>query len=174
MPLIGILWCLVHVNFKLSIFPSATARFYKFMQHAPPNSASTRSLNLSFFTEIICESLPQFGVLLTNEILLSSGRNRNPLDGFIATYTLASSALALISNFWPFLIWGCRHGSIGKALDEVLYVVTDDHAAQVKERNQKRREKIVVAASKIPESRVFAALAPKRAADHTPDTTQNV
>ena len=104
MPLIGILWCLVHVNFKLSIFPSATRRFYNFMQHAPPDSASTRSLNLSFFTEIICESLPQFCVLLANEILLASNQTRGPLDGIIAIYTLASSALALISNFWPFLV----------------------------------------------------------------------
>ena len=175
-PLIGILWCLVHVNFKLSIFPGATAQFYKFMQHKPPDSASTRSLNLSFFTEIICESLPQFGVLLTNELLLASGQNRNPLDGFIATYTLASSALALLSNFWPFLVWGCRHGSISRALDEVLYVVTDDHAAQVRERNQNRKENVVVAASKIPESKVFAALSakPKSAADDAPDTVQNI
>ena len=58
-PLIGILWCTVHINFKLSLFPGATSRLYKFMQHEPPATASTRSTNLSFMSEIFFESVPQ-------------------------------------------------------------------------------------------------------------------
>ena len=58
-PLIGILWCTVHINFKLSLFPGATRRLYEFMQHEPPNTASTRSTNLSFMSEIFFESVPQ-------------------------------------------------------------------------------------------------------------------
>ena len=156
-PLVGIGWCLVHVNFKLSIFPGATARFYKFMQHAPPDPESTRSINLSFFAEIVCESLPQFGILLANELLISSAQPRGQVGGFIATYyyTLASSGLALVSNFWPFLVWGCRHSSVNKALDEVLYVVNDHHAEQVKMRNAERKAAAVQAAHKIPKSQIL-------------------
>ena len=141
-PVIGMIWCLVHVNFKLSIFPGATANFYLFMQHDPPDPASTRSMNLSFFAEIVCESLPQFGILVINELALASSRPQGSFEGAVTVFTLVSSALDLLSNFWPYLVWTCRYGSVSKALDEVLYIVTDDHARIVKERNQKRREQL--------------------------------
>ena len=31
-----VIWCLIDVNFKISIFPDDTANFYEFMQHDPP------------------------------------------------------------------------------------------------------------------------------------------
>ena len=141
-PLLGILWCLVHVNFKLSIFPSRTVALYTFMQHEPPDPASTRSMNLSFFSEIVCESLPQFVILLANELLLASGRSRGLFDGFIAMYTLVSSGLSLASNLWPFLFWSCQHRSVTRALDEIIYVVTEHHAAKVRSRNETRRDEL--------------------------------
>lgn len=154
-PMLGMAWCLVHVNFKLSIFPGATAAFYKFMQHAPPEATSTRSVNLSFLAEIVCESLPQFGILLANQTLLAQTQGNGPFEGVIIVYTLGSSALDLLSNFWPYFVWSCRHGSVSKALDEVIHVVTDEHAEKVKERNSKRRKAIIARAGASPESKVL-------------------
>lgn len=160
-PLLGILWCLVHVNFKLSIFPSRTAALYRFMQHEPPDPASTRSMNLSFLSEIVCESLPQFAILLANELLLASGRSRGLFDGFIAMYTLISSGLSLVSNFYPFLIWSCRYGSLNRALDEVIYEVTDDHAAQIRSRDERRRDELRRRTGPTAPSRVIGAVHPR-------------
>ena len=88
----------------------------------------------------------QFGIILSNENLLASGRPEGPFfslqDGFIARFTLISSALSLVSNFWPFLVWICRHGSVNRALDEVIYVVSDEHAAAVKRRGHERRQMV--------------------------------
>lgn len=141
-PPLGILWCLAHVNFKLSIFPSQTIALYKFMRHdEPPDPASTRSMNLSFLSEIVCENLPQFALLLANELILASGQSQGLFDGFIATYAVVTSALSLASNFWPFVFWSCKHGSVSRALDEVIYVVTDEHAEQVQKRNNSERKK---------------------------------
>ena len=141
-PSLGILWCLIHVNFKLSIFPSRTAALYKFMQHEPPSASGVQEMNLSFLSEIACESLPQFGILLANELLLASGQSRGLFDGFIAMYTLISSGLSLASNFYPFLFWSCQHHSVSRALDEVIYVVTDEHAETVKARDETRRAEV--------------------------------
>ena len=157
-PLLGILWCLVHVNFKLSIFPSRTAALYRFMQHEPPDPASTRSMNLSFLSEIVCESLPQFAILLANELLLASGRSRGFFDGFIAMYTLISSGLSLASNFYSFLVWSCRHGSLSRALDEVIYEVTDDHEAQVRSRDETRHNELRRRTGPTSRSRVIGAV----------------
>ena len=154
-PLIGMAWCLIHVNFKLSIFPGATAAFYKFMQHEPPDPASTRSVNLSFLAEIVCESLPQFGILLANQSLIAQAQGNGPFEGIIIIFTLGSSALDLLSNFWPYLVWSCRHGSVSKALDEVIHVVTDNHAEKVKQRNAKRKKVILALAGDGPQSKVL-------------------
>ena len=158
-PMVGMVWCLVHVNFKLSIFPGATAAFYRFMQHEPPDPASTRSVNLSFLAEIVCESLPQFVILFANQTLLAQTQGNRSLEGVIIVYTLGSSALDLLSNFWPYLVWSCRHGSVSKALDEVIHVVTDDHAEKVKERNLKRKQRIIARAGAIPTSKVLGHVA---------------
>ena len=45
-------------------------------------------MNLSFFTEIVCESLPQFVILLANEALLSSGGARGTFEGTVVVFTL--------------------------------------------------------------------------------------
>ena len=160
-PLLGILWCLVHVNFKLSIFPSRTVALYTFMQHEPPDPASTRSMNLSFFSEIVCESLPQFATLLANELLLASGRSRGLFDGFIAMYTLVSSGLSLVSNLWPFLFWSCQHSSVTRALDEIIYVVTEDHAAKVRSRDETRRDELRRRTGPTSPSRVIGVVQPR-------------
>ena len=160
-PLLGILWCLIHVNFKLSIFPSRTVALYRFMQHEPPDPASTLSMNLSFFSEIVCESLPQFAILLANEMLLASGRSRGLFDGFIAMYTLVSSGLSLVSNLWPFLFWSCQHFSVTRALDEVIYVVTEDHAAKVRSRDETRRDELRRRTGPTSPSRVIGVVQPR-------------
>ena len=77
----------------------------------------------------------------------------------MVVFTLVSSALDLLSNFWPYLIWSCRHGSISKALDEVLYVVTDEHAKIVQERNAKRKVEVQEKAQNIPKSKVLPTFA---------------
>ena len=91
---------------------------------------------------MVCESLPQFAILLANELLLASGRSRGLFDGFIAMYTLVSSGLSLVSNLWPFLFWSCQHRSVTRALDEIIYVVTEHHAAKVRSRNETRRDEL--------------------------------
>ena len=124
-PLLGIFWCIVHINFKLSIFPSATDMLYTYMQHDLPEPGSTRSLNLSFLTEIFFESVPELLLLVANEILLNSGTYQPNLAG---VYQVASSLLAILSNVFPFLMWRIRLGSWNRAIEDVLYPVTQEQA----------------------------------------------
>ena len=110
---------------------------------------------------MVCESLPQFAILLANELLLASGRSRGLFDGFIAMYTLVSSGLSLVSNLWPFLFWSCQHRSVTRALDEIIYVVTEDHAAKVKSRDETRRDELRRRTGPTSPSRVIGAVQPR-------------
>ena len=130
-PAIGIVWCIFHINFRLALFPSATAALYNYMHHTPPERASARSMNMSFLAEVFFESIPQFAAILANELLLNNGRYE---PSAIGVYQLTSSCLSVLSNVWPFLFWRIRLGSWHHALDEVIYPVLDEHREIVKRR----------------------------------------
>jgi hypothetical protein len=130
-PLFGILWCTFHINFKFGLFPSATRRLYEYMQCEPPPKESPRSMNLSFVSEIFFESIPQLGLLMTNEFLMSGGLYQ---PGITSTYQVASSALSILTNLFPFLFWRLRLGKWDLALDEVVYPVLEEHRELLKRR----------------------------------------
>ena len=131
LPLIGMLWCLIHVNFKLAVFPSAVKWLYKFTGHPHvPEVNSPRSINISFLAEMLVESIPQFLLTLTNELLLNRGLNQST-DGLIVAYTLLSSLLAIMSVAYGFVVWGLRLRSFDMVLSEVFFQVTEEHNQHV-------------------------------------------
>jgi hypothetical protein len=138
--ILGSLWCLVHVNFKLSVFASATKKLHSFMLHDPPDDETimdtrwTRLLNLSFLAEIVFEDCPQLCIVCLNERWLSPGRDRN--DKVIVWYSIGSSVLNITSNLYLFLFWSIKFCSINMAIDEVIYPVSDEQREHIRRRRR--------------------------------------
>ena len=77
-PLFIFCWCIIHINFKVSLFATPTRWLYKAMQAGDLCTSTSpkagdypkerhRQINLSFLSEIVGESLPQLIIVQINE-----------------------------------------------------------------------------------------------------------
>ena len=119
----GLLWCVIHINFKLSILPGATVRLYKFMRADSKEHPVTAyehgrdprfvhfHINLSFLSEVAGESAPQLVVCVLNEMLLAARKNRQYSPSSLGWAQLVGSVFAILTNVWPHVYWRYKFGA---------------------------------------------------------------
>ena len=137
-PLVILVWCVVHINFKLSLLPMPTYWLYKCMhaEHMYPRRMESipggyprerhRQINLSFISELLGESLPQFFLVQINEYFVNYSQGKPPTN--IGLACAVGSAVAIISLSWGHLYWWCRVGSFDASLSVILLPLSEEDA----------------------------------------------
>ncbi len=147
-PTLGLLWCVIHINFKLSLMPSLTVRLYKFMK-AESNEHPIAEyeeghvprfvhfhINLSFLSEIAGESVPQLVTCVVNEVTIAAQKRRPYHPSTLGWAQLIGSVFAILTNVWPHGYWRLKYGSCfgdHGSLSTIILPLDEQEAATKKE-----------------------------------------
>jgi len=131
---VGLLWCIIHINFKLSLVPSFTSALYTFMgaDRAEGDDINHHfMINLSFISEIVFESIPQLVVVMVNEALRAKESGVFLFFSNLSSIAWAQaigSSVAIFSNLLPHMWWRMHFGSFSTSLRMIILPLSHEES----------------------------------------------